>query len=30
MMWQVIIHLTFVASAVAMAYTDKLMHKPAH
>lgn len=25
MMWQVIIHLTFVASAVAMAYTDKLM-----
>lgn len=25
MMWQVIIHLTFVVSAVAMAYTDKLM-----
>lgn len=30
MMWQVIIHLTFVASAVAMAYTDRLMHKPEH
>ncbi|MBI2779372.1 MAG: TIGR00645 family protein [Gammaproteobacteria bacterium] len=30
MLWQVIIHLTFVVSAVAMAYTDKLMQKPAH
>jgi uncharacterized protein (TIGR00645 family) len=30
MQWQVIIHLTFVVSAVAMAYTDKLMQKPPH
>lgn len=30
MQWQVIIHLTFVVSAVAMAYTDKLMQKTAH
>ncbi len=30
MQWQVIIHLTFVVSAVAMAYTDKLMQKPSH
>ena len=30
MLWQVVIHLTFVVSAVAMAYTDKLMQKPAH
>ncbi|MEO5703262.1 MAG: TIGR00645 family protein [Gammaproteobacteria bacterium] len=28
MMWQVIIHLTFVVSALAMAYTDKLMIRP--
>lgn len=28
MMWQVIIHITFVASSVAMAYTDKLMYRP--
>jgi len=25
MMWQVIIHMTFVLSAVAMAYTNRLM-----
>lgn len=25
-MWQVIIHITFLLSAVAMAYTDRLMH----
>jgi uncharacterized protein (TIGR00645 family) len=25
LMWQVIIHMTFVVSAVAMAYTDKIM-----
>ncbi|MDO9218083.1 MAG: TIGR00645 family protein, partial [Lacisediminimonas sp.] len=25
MMWQVIIHLTFVASAMAMAFTNRLM-----
>ncbi len=30
MQWQVIIHLTFVVSAVAMAYTDKLMQKASH
>lgn len=30
MQWQVIIHLTFVVSAVAMAYTDKLMQKAPH
>lgn len=29
MMWQTIIHLTFVASAIAMAYTDKLMQQTA-
>lgn len=29
MMWQVIIHLTFVLSAVAMAYTDRLMSQDA-
>lgn len=28
-MWQVVIHLTFVVSALAMALTDKLMVKPA-
>jgi len=28
MMWQVIIHLTFVFSAVAMAFTDRLMARP--
>lgn len=28
MMWQVIIHLTFVLSAVAMAFTDRLMERP--
>lgn len=27
-MWQVIIHLTFVVSALALAYTDRLMSKP--
>ncbi|MEO6697197.1 MAG: TIGR00645 family protein [Gammaproteobacteria bacterium] len=26
--WQVIIHITFVASALVLAYTDKLMVKP--
>lgn len=30
MMWQVIIHITFVLSAVAMAYTDRLMQKAPH
>lgn len=25
-LWQVVIHITFLVSAVAMAYTDKLMH----
>lgn len=30
MMWQVVIHLTFVFSAVAMAFTDRLMQKAAH
>lgn len=25
-MWQVIIHLTFLVSAIALAYTDRLMH----
>lgn len=30
MMWQVVIHLTFVFSAMAMAYTDRLMQKTAH
>lgn len=32
MMWQVIIHLTFVVSAMAMAYTDRLTMRfsPAH
>lgn len=29
MMWQVIIHITFILSAVALAYTDRLMQKPA-
>lgn len=28
MQWQVIIHMTFVLSAVALAFTDKLMQKP--
>jgi uncharacterized protein (TIGR00645 family) len=28
-MWQVIIHLTFVVSALAMAYTDRLTMRPA-
>ena len=27
-MWQTIIHLTFVVSAVAIAYVDRLMHTP--
>ena len=27
-MWQVVIHLTFVVSAVAMAFTDRLVYKP--
>ncbi|SUT98688.1 Uncharacterised protein [Actinobacillus lignieresii] len=26
MQWQVIIHVTFLISAVAMAYTDKISH----
>lgn len=30
MMWQVIIHMTFVASAMAMAYTNKLMEASTH
>jgi uncharacterized protein (TIGR00645 family) len=30
MMWQVIIHLTFVLSAMAMAYTNRLMEVKAH
>ncbi|MDP2829148.1 MAG: TIGR00645 family protein [Sulfuricellaceae bacterium] len=30
MMWQVIIHMTFVFSAMAMAYTNKLMEASAH
>ncbi len=29
-MWQVIIHMTLVLSAIAIAYTDKLMAKPHH
>ena len=30
MMWQVIIHLTFVLSALAMAFTNRLMETKAH
>lgn len=30
MMWQVIIHMTFVLSAIAMAYTNRLMEPRAH
>ena len=30
MMWQVIIHMTFVLSAMAMAYTNRLMEASAH
>lgn len=30
MMWQVIIHMTFVLSAIAMAYTNRLMEPTAH
>ena len=30
MMWQVIIHMTFVLSAMAMAYTNRLMEMKAH
>ena len=30
MMWQVIIHLTFVISALAMAFTNRLMETKAH
>jgi len=30
MLWQVIIHMTFVLSAVAMAYTNRLMDPKAH
>lgn len=30
MMWQVIIHMTFVVSAMAMAYTNRLMEASAH
>jgi len=29
-MWQVIIHLTFLVSAIALAYTDRLMHPISH
>jgi len=28
MMWQVVIHMTFVLSAIAMAFTNRLMDKP--
>jgi len=27
MQWQVLIHITFIVSAVAMAYTDRIMTK---
>lgn len=30
MMWQVIIHMAFVLSAMAMAYTNRLMKHTAH
>lgn len=30
MLWQVVIHMTFVLSAVAMAYTNRLMEPKAH
>jgi uncharacterized membrane protein YqhA len=30
MMWQVIIHLTFVLSAMAMAFTSRLMDESSH
>lgn len=30
MLWQVVIHLTFVASAIALAYTNRLMEPKAH
>jgi uncharacterized protein (TIGR00645 family) len=30
MMWQVIIHMTFVLSAMAMAYTNRLMEAKVH
>jgi uncharacterized protein (TIGR00645 family) len=30
MMWQVIIHMTFVVSAIAMAYTNRLMEPAVH
>ena len=30
MMWQVIIHMSFVLSAMAMAYTNRLMEAAAH
>ena len=30
MMWQVIIHLTFVLSAMAMAFTNRLMETQPH
>ncbi|MFA7242594.1 MAG: TIGR00645 family protein [Sulfuricellaceae bacterium] len=30
MMWQVIIHMTFVVSAMAMAYTNRLMESKVH
>jgi uncharacterized membrane protein YqhA len=26
--WQVLIHLTFLVSSIALAYTDRLMHPP--
>ena len=28
MMWQTIIHITFVLSAVAIAFTERLTHPP--
>ncbi len=30
LMWQVIIHVTFLVSAIALAYTDRLISQPVH
>jgi len=30
LMWQTIIHTVFLLSALAIAFTDKLMHRDAH
>jgi uncharacterized protein (TIGR00645 family) len=30
LMWQTIIHVTFLASALAIAYTDKLINSTSH